>query len=298
MILWWRSGRSSDCTISGSWAQDFAGGHSARNDFGLLFVRDTQCLTANLPQIVPFRSGLGARAGGLVGSDRLGKAGGAAKFLLRDAEAFDPRLWAGAIVTVKDWRGTVCASVPGMVQREGARGLARDLKGAQAGVAQIIIKHGDLRIAHHIERTLHRIGGDGCAAGERFEQNKSECVGFAGENEHVAGAIGPHKIICGFFAEEFCVRIFVFEASACWAIADDDLGARQIERKKSLDVLLDRDATDIEPDRTRVGKRWTQHRTELVDVDAARPDTGVLESIRLEFALERWVATIIAVAGA
>src|SRR6185437_9486959 len=79
-------------------------------------------------------------------------------------------------------------------------------------------------------------------------------------------------------------RIFAFELGARGAVADHDLAAGKIEREERFDVLLDGNTPDIEPDRTRERQVGAFYRAEFVDVDTARPDARVGETVRFELA--------------
>ena len=130
-------------------------------------------------------------------------------------------------------------------------GMAGDLQRRQAGLAP------DPRpgpppgaSAHHVQRALHRIGRHRHAAGQRLQHHQAEGVGAAGKDEDVAGrhrprpaprpTAAPRNLASGYCARQRVARR---------AVADHHLGAGQIEREEGLDVLLDRDAADIEPDR-------------------------------------------------
>jgi hypothetical protein len=87
-------------------------------------------------------------------------------------------------------------------------------------------------------------------------------------------------------AEEFGVRVFFLQRRLGGTVADDDLGAGEIERQKGLDILFDGDAADIQPDRRGPGVMRVFHRAEAFDIDAARPQAQMPETMPLQFALQ------------
>ena len=97
------------------------------------------------------------------------------------------------------------------------------------------------------------------AAGQRLEQHQAEGVGLAREHEDVGGRIDLGQFLAVPRAEEHRLRIFPLQRRARRPVADDQLGAGQIEIEERLEILLDRDAADAE-----------KHRRRQAEVDLAR----------------------------
>ena len=76
---------------------------------------------------------------------------------------------------------------PGVLQGVLTAGFAGNLQCRQGRDAQILVEHADRCGADDIDRSGHGIGGDGCAAGQRFQQYEAESVGTAREDEGVRG---------------------------------------------------------------------------------------------------------------
>ncbi len=98
-------------------------------------------------------------------------------------------------------------------------------------------------LSNDVDGTSHRIGGDGNAAGHRFEQHQTKRVGAARNDKHIRCGYMRREFFAEFEADEFCVWIFRFQLGAGGAVADDDLGAGQIDLQKRFDVLLDRNSS-------------------------------------------------------
>ena len=70
------------------------------------------------------------------------------------------------------------------------------------------------------------------------------------------------------------------------AVADDDLGAGQIEVEEGLEILFDRDAADAEEDRPRQAE-IDAARMKQRGIDAARPQHHVAKAARAQFGRQR-----------
>src|SRR5262249_37557009 len=68
-----------------------------------------------------------------------------------------------------------------------------------------------------------------------------------------------------------------------WTAADYSLGSGQIELEKGLDVLLDRNAPDVEKDGARQMKTAGRVWLELRKIDAAGPKMKIFEAMRHKF---------------
>ena len=122
----------------------------------------------------------------------------------------------------------------------------------------------------------------GSAAGERLEQHQAKGVGLAREHEDVGGRIDLRQFLAMPGAQKHRIRIFPLQRRAGRAIADDELGAGQIEIEERLEILFDRDAADAEEHRLRQaevgGARMKQR-----GVDAARPQHHIAKAALAQF---------------
>ena len=85
----------------------------------------------------------------------------------------------------------------------GAAGLAAAFfKGGEAGGAQILIETARCRVGDNVDGALHRIGGNGRAARQRFDKDKAECVGPRGKDETIGLRIAIRKFLCVHRTEE------------------------------------------------------------------------------------------------
>ena len=143
---------------------------------------------------------------------------------------------------------------------------------AQAGGAQIVVERADRMIGDDVQRAGHRKRRDRRAAGQRFQLHDAESVGQAREHEHVGGRQMRGQFRALLLAEEFCLRIAPLEFRALRAVADHDLGARQVERQERFEILLDRDAAHGHEDRPRQIQRRRIVGMKQIGVDAAGPE--------------------------
>jgi len=172
-----------------------------------------------------------------------------------------------------------------MVKDKGAGCLAGERQRPAAGCAQVLVERRRGTVAHDVLHDLARECGDWSSAGQRFEHDQPKGVGQAREDRDVAGRVGADKIVPGHWAEEFHTGVFLRHRLARRPGADHDLGAGEVEGEERLDVLLHRDAADIEEDGTRIGKGRVRHGPETVHVHAALPQPHVLESLRFQLPL-------------
>ncbi len=96
-------------------------------------------------------------------------------------------------------------------------------------------------------------------------------VGQAREHEDVGGGEMRGQILPLLLAEENRVGIFLFQCRPLRAVADHDLGARQVERQEGVEVLLHRDAAHGHEDRPRQIELRRLVGIEQLGVDAAGP---------------------------
>lgn len=78
-----------------------------------------------------------------------------------------------------------------------------------------------------------------------------------------------------------------FQGGECRTLAGNDPAARQIGHQEFADVLLDRDATDVQEDGYRQFERERRQRAEGLRVDAACPQGHVLDAVAAQFIGDR-----------
>ena len=179
------------------------------------------------------------------------------------------------------------AVLPRTSQREGATGVLGDLQRAQAGLAQILVQHADRMVADHVLRSGDRIGRDRHAAGERFELHDAERVGQARKGEDIGSRDMRREIAVFQQAEELRLREPPAQLGLLRAMADDHLGAGQVERQEGFEVLLDRDPPDADEDRPRKVEIDGVCRIEQIGVDAARPHAEIGKAAARQFLHQR-----------
>src|SRR5690348_13875840 len=178
-----------------------------------------------------------------------------------------------------------------MFEREGSRravgtaiaSLTRDRQRAEARSPQVCVENSRSSTSDSVFRPLDGIGGDWQAARHCLEHDKTERVRAAWKYEDIARRVGAYEHVACHGAEKLCVLVAASERSPGRTVADDDLCARKVEREEGFDVLLDRDAPDIDEDRTRKWQAGIADAMECVDIDATRPDPEIAETVAFEF---------------
>ena len=94
------------------------------------------------------------------------------------------------------------------------------------------------------------------------------------------------QLLAVLLAEEDRVRIGLFQRDPRRAVADDHLGAGQIEIEERLEILLHRDPADREKHRRRQAE-VDRAGMEQMGVDAARPQHDIVEAALGKLAGER-----------
>ena len=94
------------------------------------------------------------------------------------------------------------------------------------------MQNADRMTANDIAGPRHRKCRNGHAAGQRLELHDAESVGQTWKNEDVGRRKMRGENAVVELAEKLCGRKPAFEFGLLRAGADDDFGARQIERKK------------------------------------------------------------------
>jgi len=144
--------------------------------------------------------------------------------------------------------------MPGMAGGERDAGLPRDPQRLDAGGMQILVQDADRRSADHVAGPGDRKSGNRQAASQRLEQDEPKGVGLAREHENIRRRINLRKFLAVPGAQKYRIRIFPLQRHARRAIADDELGAGQIEVEERLEVFLDSQATNAEEHRLRQAK--------------------------------------------
>src|SRR5579885_2540922 len=137
----------------------------------------------------------------------------------------------------------------------GKRPASRSRQGecAQASRLQILVQCADRRVADHRPHIGDWECSDREAARKRFQEHKSECVGMPRKHEYIR---------CSIFFRERRPRRSVTDHYYC---------SRKIERKKGLEIFLNRDPADAEKNRARKMNRFFRPWPEQAGIDAARP---------------------------
>ena len=102
---------------------------------------------------------------------------------------------------------------------------------------------------HHVLRPAHGKRRDRHARRHGLEQHHAEGVGAAREHEHVGRGVAFGERLAGLLAGEQHVGIARRQLLELRAAADHHLAAGQIEIEERVDVLLGRDASDVEEHR-------------------------------------------------
>ncbi|QTK80807.1 hypothetical protein AT6N2_C3338 [Agrobacterium tumefaciens] len=163
------------------------------------------------------------------------------------------------------------------------------MKRRQTGIAQIIVQSAGSRVAaENVDRSGNGEGGDGHAAGQRFENGVAEGVRLGWENEDIGLGIGIGQVLTGLYAGEENIGIFFLQVVAGRAIANHHLGTRQIEVEKFRQVLLHRHTSYGHENRSRQVERQLGFRAgmEKFGVDAAAPAFQVAHAAGFQFGLE------------
>ncbi len=109
----------------------------------------------------------------------------------------------------------------------------------EAGGPQIVVERaGILVVLQDVSGARHRVGGHRDAGGHGFKNGVSECIGLGWEDEDVCLPIGLGQRLACAEAGEVDVRVTRLQFLARRAVADDDLGAGQVEIEEGGQVLL------------------------------------------------------------
>ena len=166
---------------------------------------------------------------------------------------------------------------------QASRGISQRF---EARFAQIVAQHADRRRPDDVARTGDRERRHRQAAGERLQQHQAEGVGLARKHEDVGGRVDFGQFLAVPRAEEDGVGIFPLQRRARRSVADDELGAGQIEIEEGFEIFLDRDTADAEKHR----RRQTEidiARMKQRGVDAARPQHHVAKAAHAQFRRQR-----------
>src|SRR6516225_8867742 len=143
------------------------------------------------------------------------------------------------------------AVLPRIPQGKFATGLARNPQRLHASGAQLGMQNADRMIPNDIAGPRHWKCRNWHAAGERLELHDAESVGQTWKNEDIgcSKVRGENAVV--ELAEKLGARKPALEFGLLRPSADDDFGARQIEREKCRQVLLDRHPAHRHENRSR-----------------------------------------------
>ncbi len=161
---------------------------------------------------------------------------------------------------------------PGVLGSKIDTGLRRNFQRRKTCRAQILIQNSDRRCADDIARSGDRKCRNRHAACQRFQENEAESVGLARKYENVGGGIDLRQGFALQRTEEQALRILLLQRGARRSVADDHLGAGEIEIEKRFEILLNRNAADTQEHRRRQAE-IDAARMEEPGVDAAGPST-------------------------
>src|SRR3954471_10213095 len=117
-----------------------------------------------------------------------------------------------------------------------------------ARCTQIIVQRTRAWIIDHIDRPSHGIRGNRESARHGLEQHEAECVGLAGEHKNIGGGIHLREFVLIENAEIVHFRKASSKSIERGADSGYPLRSGQIQFKERLDILLDRNAADVEKD--------------------------------------------------
>ena len=127
--------------------------------------------------------------------------------------------------------------LPSMANGEFDAIFPRNLQRLQAGRAQILVQNADRCRADHVAWTGDRKGGNRQAAGQRLQQHQAKRVGLAGKYENIGGRVDFGQFLAVPGAQEHGIRIFPLQRRQGRPIADDELGAGQIEVEEGFEIF-------------------------------------------------------------
>src|SRR5579863_665713 len=147
---------------------------------------------------------------------------------------------------------------------------ARYVERRKRGPPQIIVEDADTAALDDIERARYGISRNRQARRQGFEHDETESIGAARENEHIGRGIKPRQGRVLPPPEKMRVGKTATQRGERRPLAHDELRARQVEAKKSRQILFLRDASDIEKDRPlELGQLVAHGRIEERGIDAA-----------------------------
>ena len=132
----------------------------------------------------------------------------------------------------------------------------------------------------------HRKSRDRQTARQRFQHHQSKCVGPARKHEHVGRGIGLRQFLALARAKKHRLRIFPGQRRPRRSVADDQLGAGQIELQERLKILFDRDPADADKNRARQAEVHVARMKQFC-IDAARPQHHVAKTAQPQFGGKR-----------
>src|SRR5262249_47492820 len=117
----------------------------------------------------------------------------------------------------------------------------------------------------------HREGRDRNTGSKSLKLHHTERVGAARKHENVGRSEVSRELGTFYDAEEFHVREPRLEFALLWAVTDQHLGTRQVERSERSQARLHRNTAHIDEDWPREIELGGASRLEKVGVHAAGP---------------------------
>jgi len=177
-------------------------------------------------------------------------------------------------------------ALPGMQLCERAARRGIDLERAAYRHQQLFVQHTGRAIAHDIERSLHRVSRYRHAAGHGLEHHDTKGIRAAGKHQHIGACQVLRELRAEAITQKYRIRVAPLQVNERRTVAHDDFGARRAQLEERVDVLLDRDASGVQHDRTRPARRGCLPRPRIGSkhrgIHTARPGHQVLETACLQ----------------
>src|SRR5262245_35327457 len=141
------------------------------------------------------------------------------------------------------------ARAPRVAQRCFPRSPFRAVDRAYARAAEVVVQRAVASVPDEVDWARGGDRGDGQAGRQRLEDDVAEGFRPRRKDEAVRAGIVRRQVLAAAPSAPDRGRESPLQFFAGGTVADDYLRARQVEGQKALEALLDRDASDVKPDR-------------------------------------------------